>query len=329
MRCSSVEEPANGGEELRCPICRDARPTESALRYHLRQNHRKKRSEIESLVELGKEELDKKKPRLESPTIDSETEIKAPIIPSSLTEDDSHFLLSRTLPKSDSGAGPSEDSTTQATSSEVDKNFVCQCGQRFETSMSLSVHCALVSHKFTEHYNSSQHRKEHRKPSFSTSDRKRILTQTQPIYCYACPRASKHQDLTEFTDHVVEKHLTINRKEKKSGNPMSESDLRRALLRFPPTMMEPVGKFCRQCSKELKKMNDFRAHILSHTDIPKFRCRFCVEKKFTAQRREEMFHHIRNKHERVLTNAETEKGILESCRVDPKLLWLAYGIDFN
>jgi hypothetical protein len=38
------------------------------------------------------------------------------------------------------------------------------------------------------------------------------------------------------------------------------------------------------------KMVDFRQHILSHTEIPKYRCKFCIEKKFTANKREEIFH---------------------------------------
>ena len=72
---------------------------------------------------------------------------------------------------------------------------------------------------------------------------------------------------------------------------MSEADLRRALCRFPPTMMDSTRRFCRQCSKEMKKMTDFRNHILKHADIPQFRCRFCTtdSNKFTAQRREQMF----------------------------------------
>ena len=106
------------------------------------------------------------------------------------------------------------------------QNYVCQCGKRFESSMSLSVHCSLVGHKFAEHFNTNQHRKT-REPS----DRKKILTQTLPvcislhffhfltyqIYCYACPRASKHTDLAEFTTHVIEKHLSIREKEKKGA----------------------------------------------------------------------------------------------------------------
>ncbi|CAG5113230.1 Oidioi.mRNA.OKI2018_I69.chr2.g7355.t1.cds [Oikopleura dioica] len=316
---------------LRCPICRDARPTEGALRYHLRQQHRKKRSEVENLVGIGKDELDKKRPRLSTPPRHiTENEIKAPIIPSSLTEDDSHFLLSRVLSKT--GTSPKRETEVKIESEESlqepSKNYVCQCGKRFESSMSLSVHCSLVGHKFAEHFNTNQHRKT-REPS----DRKKILTQTLPIYCYACPRASKHTDLAEFTTHVIEKHLSIREKEKKgaNGNQVTESDLRKALLRFPPTMMEPVSKSCRMCSKDhkFKKMVDFRLHILSHTEIPKYRCRFCLDKKFTANKREEIFHHIRNRHEKVLTNGTTDRAVLESCKVDPKLLWLAYGIDYN
>ena len=73
---------------------------------------------------------------------------------------------------------------------------------------------------------------------------------------------------------------------------MSEADLRRAICRFPPTMMDPTRKYCRQCSRELKKMSDFRQHILKHADIPQFRCRFCTTEsnaKFTAHKREQMF----------------------------------------
>ena len=40
-----IEEKAElkSGEEWRCPICREVKTTESALRYHLRQTHKKKR----------------------------------------------------------------------------------------------------------------------------------------------------------------------------------------------------------------------------------------------------------------------------------------------
>ncbi|CBY10952.1 unnamed protein product [Oikopleura dioica] len=325
-------------ESLRCPICRDGRPTESALRYHLRQQHRKKRSEVENLIGIGKDELEKKRPRLSTPPRHVvEDEIKAPIIPSSLTEDDSHFLLSRGLSSCNSKS-PDRDAASkkcenrefkeefQEQFQEAQKNYVCQCGKRFGSSMSLSVHCSLVGHKFAEHFNSNKHRKT-REPI----DRKKILTQTLPIYCYACPRASKHTDLAEFSAHVIEKHLSISKHDKKSGNDLTESDLRKALLRFPPTMMEPVSKSCRMCSKDhkFKKMVDFRLHILSHTEIPKYRCKFCLEKKFTANKREEIFHHIRKRHEKVLTNGTTDRAVLESCKVDTKLLWLAYGIDYN
>jgi len=55
-------------------------------------------SEVENLIGIGKDELEKKRPRLSTPPRHVvEDEIKAPIIPSSLTEDDSHFLLSRGL----------------------------------------------------------------------------------------------------------------------------------------------------------------------------------------------------------------------------------------
>lgn len=62
--------------------------------------------EIEDLVQLGKEELEKKRPRLEGvveqPTSTScSARIQAPIIPATIVEDDSHFLLSRDLKKPD------------------------------------------------------------------------------------------------------------------------------------------------------------------------------------------------------------------------------------
>ena len=40
-----IEEKAElkSGEEWRCPICREVKTTESALPYHLRQTHKKKR----------------------------------------------------------------------------------------------------------------------------------------------------------------------------------------------------------------------------------------------------------------------------------------------
>jgi len=113
----------NGADEsLRCPICRDTRPTESALRYHLRQQHRKKRSEVENLIGIGKDELEKKRPRLSTPPRHViEDEIKAPIIPSSLLEDESHFLLSRGLSSCNSSKSPDRDA---AFSEKKEKNRI-------------------------------------------------------------------------------------------------------------------------------------------------------------------------------------------------------------
>lgn len=57
--------------------------------------------DIDDLVQLGKDELEKKRPRLDdskkSPSASTLTRIQAPIIPATLVEDDSHFLLSRSL----------------------------------------------------------------------------------------------------------------------------------------------------------------------------------------------------------------------------------------
>lgn len=126
---------------------------------------------------------------------------------------------------------------------------------------------------------------------------------------------------------------------------MSEADLCRSLERIPPTMLDINRQKCRLCDKEMKKTSDFRKHILSHAQIPQFRCRFCKQGSiFTAQKREQMFQvwfykkkrsiftlkiifqHIRSCHEKVMTNGETEKSVLEKCRVNPKVLWDAYGI---
>ena len=51
------------------------------------------------MVELGRRELERKRPRLESPTGNGEhSDIKAPIIPDHFQdEDESHFLLSRDI----------------------------------------------------------------------------------------------------------------------------------------------------------------------------------------------------------------------------------------
>ena len=71
---------------------------------------------------------------------------------------------------------------------------------------------------------------------------------------------------------------------------MSEADLCRSLERIPPTMLDINRQKCRLCDKEMKKTSDFRKHILSHAQIPQFRCRFCKQGSiFTAQKREQMF----------------------------------------
>ena len=112
-----MEEKAEvkSGEEWRCPICREVKTTESALRYHLRQTHKKKRQgkryddsqpfsnplkEVDNLVEIGKDENQRKKRRLQSPERELSYEVKAPIISNSLSED-SHFLLSSSTTRKD------------------------------------------------------------------------------------------------------------------------------------------------------------------------------------------------------------------------------------
>jgi hypothetical protein len=105
--------------------------------------------------------------------------------------------------------------------------------------------------------------------------------------------------------------------------------VRRALCRFPPTMMDPDRRICKQCGEESKTLKHFQNHILKHANIPQYRCRFCKGKpdsKFTAQKREQMYTHIRSKHEKATMNGETESRILDSCRVDPTVLWKTYGI---
>ena len=111
-----MKEDVKPAEEWRCPICREIKPTESALRYHLRQNHKKKRQgkllvfsifltfikEVENLVEIGKEEKQRKKRRLKSPERELSYEVKAPIISNSRQED-SHFLLSSSAEVNDDG----------------------------------------------------------------------------------------------------------------------------------------------------------------------------------------------------------------------------------
>ena len=141
-------------------------------------------SEVENLIGIGKEELEKKRPRLSTPPRQAAEQeaIKAPIIPSSLTEDDSHFLLSRVLSGSrspDQKAGNSKlqkQEFQEESKTETERKYVCQCGKRFDCSMSLSVHCSLVGHKFKEHFNANQNRK-----TKEPKDRKKILTQTLPV----------------------------------------------------------------------------------------------------------------------------------------------------
>ena len=109
------------------------------------------------------------------------------------------------------------------------KCYVCFCGARFDESMSLAVHCHYVGHKFNDHIIQG---KNSTKDIQQTSQRKKILVaksevrslekypkkilkilkQKNPskifqILCYGCPRASKHQDLSMFTEHIIKTHL--------------------------------------------------------------------------------------------------------------------------
>ena len=71
-------------------------------------------SEVENLIGIGKDELEKKRPRLSTPPRHViEDEIKAPIIPSSLLEDESHFLLSRGLSSQNSSKSPDRDAVSE------------------------------------------------------------------------------------------------------------------------------------------------------------------------------------------------------------------------
>ena len=95
--------------------------------------------------------------------------------------------------------------------------------------MSLAVHCHYVGHKFNDHIIQG---KNSTKDIQQTSQRKKILVaksevrsnhrnlQTKnieflknfkilifQILCYGCPRASKHQDLSMFTEHIIKTHL--------------------------------------------------------------------------------------------------------------------------
>ena len=101
------------------------------------------------------------------------------------------------------------------------KCYVCFCGARFDESMSLAVHCHYVGHKFNDHIIQG---KNSTKDIQQTSQRKKILvaksevrslgkfSKKNPskifqILCYGCPRASKHQDLSMFTEHIIKTHL--------------------------------------------------------------------------------------------------------------------------
>ena len=57
--------------------------------------------EVENLVEIGKDEKQRKKRRLQSPERELSYEVKAPIISNSLSED-SHFLLSSSAERKNS-----------------------------------------------------------------------------------------------------------------------------------------------------------------------------------------------------------------------------------
>jgi len=82
----------------------------------------------------------------------------------------------------------------------------------------------LVNHKFNEYIIDGKIDKE-----TDPSQRKKILMQTQPvwiishvipssayafiqIFCYACPRASQHDDLSLFTEHIIQAHLRTRSK---------------------------------------------------------------------------------------------------------------------
>ena len=84
----------------------------------------------------------------------------------------------------------------------------------------------------------------------------------------------------------------------KSANIMIESDIRRALQRFPPTMMDindSIAQYkCLQCTKPMKKIIDLKKHIQKkHAEVPEFRCVFCPENKpenrFSTMKRDHMY----------------------------------------
>jgi hypothetical protein len=220
MKCVAEDEKL----QIKCPLCSHSRDDIHALKYHIKTAHKKNKREVEDLVELR--ELGTKyskrakysngegaglgKPKSENGvnsatsnsgvTSTKSDEIQAPILPSTLVEDESHFLLSRTISTS---ASPENDSSVMThpnngddssptklpqsnsnknreklpkSNSTVEKCYVCLCGQRFDDSMSLAVHCHLVNHKFNEYIIDGKIDKE-----TDPSQRKKILMQTQPV----------------------------------------------------------------------------------------------------------------------------------------------------
>ena len=55
------------------------------------------------------------------------------------------------------------------------KSYVCQCGGRFDSEMTLAVHCKLVNHEFREHIPTQK------TTSVSIDQRKKMLTSTLPV----------------------------------------------------------------------------------------------------------------------------------------------------
>lgn len=77
----------------------------------------------------------------------------------------------------------------------------------------------------------------------------------------------------------------------RSTNFLIESDIRRALQRFPPTMMDIINFRCLQCGKQEKNERELKKHIQKkHAEIPEFRCIFCPPNKprFSGKR-EQMY----------------------------------------
>merc|ERR1739838_1287025 len=107
MKCEILEKVENG---VRCPICRQMRDDIHALKYHLKVAHKKNKREIDDLVELGTMEIEPKRQKMSiSKSIKTEPPaqieksktrkpaVQAPILPSTMVEDESHFLLSRSI----------------------------------------------------------------------------------------------------------------------------------------------------------------------------------------------------------------------------------------